>query len=510
MNLSKQDQIAFWRTLAQAFKAGKRLTDSLGEAGAASSDTAFARIAASLIGEIEAGGTLSNGMRQFPDAFDERIAKAMANAEAGGVMDLGAAQIVDALEADDLDSLSGPSPDAHVETDQAATSEAVHRLLRQAVTSRACDIHLEPTEDRRGRVRVRIDGALHDLDPLPDGMFDKVVSRIKIMADLDVAERAMPQDGRILIGEVEGKSLDLRVCIVPCCHGERVVVRLLDRGAVKFSLSRVGMTPEDTETVRKLCRLPNGVVIVNGPTGSGKTTLLYALLEEIRRDVNCVITVEDPVECFIKGVSQIQIKQQIGYTFARALRSVFRQDPDVVMVGEIRDLEVAHLCVQCALTGHLLFTTLHASTSVGAIRRMIDIGVDSFLVNSTLAGVITQRLIRMLCPKCKKPVETVAHSLPPEAGQIVSGFKDPAFCQATGCDECLGTGYHGRTAIHEILLMDNRMRQIVADSADIDAMRDAASTSGMKTLMHKGLEKAAQGITSIEEILGVTHTGANI
>jgi type II secretory ATPase GspE/PulE/Tfp pilus assembly ATPase PilB-like protein len=275
-------------------------------------------------------------------------------------------------------------------------------------------------------------------------------------------------------------------------------------------LDKLGFVPDDLEQVRKFCRLPSGLIIANGPTGCGKTTLLYSMLLAMNRDACSVFTVEDPVECALPGVSQIQIRPSVGLNFVRAGRSVLRQDTDVIMIGEIRDGEILNLTVQMALTGHLVLSTLHANTSPGAVQRMLDIGLPPFLVNSGLAAVVSLRLVRTLCPDCKQPGQPPAHSLPPEANEVFASINKPQFFAPNGCDKCRGTGYAGRTAIHEILVMDDAIRQAVVDGAGVAGIRDAALGSGMKTLIHRGLEKAAQGITSVKEVLRVVPHGPNI
>ena len=308
-----------------------------------------------------------------------------------------------------------------------------------------------------------------------------------------------------------GSAIDLRISTVPTIDGERLVARILDREAAPLlDLPKIGLINEDLEKVRQLCRLPNGIVIANGPTGSGKTTLLYSMLNEINTPERCIITVEDPVEYDLTGPAQIQISPQIGLTYARAIRSILRQDPDVIMIGELRDLETTELAVQCALTGHLMFTTLHANTSVGAIQRLLDIGLDAFMINASVKGVVSQRLVRVLCPKCRKPVKPATHSMPPEAVELIATWKDATFYGPGGCKECADTGYRGRTAIHEILVIDDRIRQLVTDGADMSAVREAACDAGFKTMMTNGLEKAAQGTTSIEEVLRVAPLGTSV
>lgn len=408
-------------------------------------------------------------------------------------------------------SLLGGEAESPDSPENAEVKKCVNLLIREAVKSRASDIHLEPTEDGCGRARLRIDGVLQDIDPPAEGLFTKVVDRITAMAAMDVEERSLPQDGRIML-DLKGESYDLRVSVIPSYHGRRMTIRVLARTvlSVDLDLAKLGLNPDDMEKVRRLCHLPHGLVIVNGPTGCGKTTALYAMLMEIDRETHSVFTVEDPVEYALPGVTQTPIRPAIGLTLARAGRHILRQDPDVIMIGEIRDSEILNLVVQMALTGHLVFSTLHASTSPGAIQRMLDIGLPPFLVNSSLAAVISLRLVRVLCADCKEPVTPAKHSMPPEAAEIIAAGGNPQFYGPKGCDKCRGMGYSGRTTIHEILIMDDRIRQVVAASGGVLALRDTAIQSGMKTLMGTGLEKAARGITSVEEVLRVVPHGPNI
>jgi len=308
---------------------------------------------------------------------------------------------------------------------------------------------------------------------------------------------------------VSGKPIDLRVSTLPTFHGERVVMRILAREAPRLDLKEIGLLDDDLARIRQLCHCPYGIVLAAGPTGSGKTTLFYAMLNEIDRDRCCVMSVEDPIEYLLDGVAQTQIRPQVGLTFARAVRQVFRQDPDVILIGEIRDAEVANLAVQCAITGHVVLTTLHADTAPGGIKRLVDMGLEPFLVNASIAGVISQRLIRMLCPECKERVEPPLHSLVPEAVELMKGAKGATFYGARGCDACNGTGYRGRTAIHEILIPDDRVKNVVASDGNLAAIREAALAAGMRTMLACGIEKAARGITSIQEVLRVIPHGPN-
>ena len=395
------------------------------------------------------------------------------------------------------------SPEAPPDSSQAV--EYVDRLLEDAVRARATDLHFDPFDEGGGQVRMRIDGVLHPVDGPAEDLFPKVVDRIKAMAAMNVTERRLPQDGRCML-DVGASRVNLLVSAVPVHSGQRVVIRMLsqDTQDILLGLSKLGFTDRDLESVRGLCHVPSGMVIANGPAGSGKTTLLYSMLMEISTPEICIMTVEDPVEISFAGIGQIQIRPQIGLTIAGAIRHTLRQDSDAIMVGEIRDLEIANLCTQCALTGHLVLTTLHANSSPGAIKRLLDMGLPPFLVSSSVVAVISTRLVRTLCPECKQPSDPPMHSMPPAAVKFISELPDTKFCGPKGCDHCRGTGYRGRTGIFEILVMNDRLRQLVTDCADIGALRSAACEEGMKTMLLDGLTKAAQGLTTVEEIIRVT------
>ena len=400
-----------------------------------------------------------------------------------------------------------PDPEVPAADKSPAAVKYVNQLLRDAVKSRASDIHLESTEDRTGRVRLRIDGRLNEI-PGPGGeLFAHVLRRVMTMAALEAADESMPQDGRTMI-KIHEQTVDIRVSAVPTLYGPRVVMRILLREGVILGLDKIGLLDDDLAQLRELCGTPSGIIICTGPTGSGTTTLLYSMLQEINREEVCVMTVEDPVEYSFAGMGQIQIRPQAGLGFERAIRHILRQDPDVIMVGEIRDLGILNACVQCALTGHLVLTTLHANTASGAIKRVMDVGIEPFLVNASITAIVAQRLVRVLCPKCRKPTDPPKHSMPPEAVELLWTLKDAEFFGPVGCEHC-HQGYRGRTGINEILMMNDPIRQIVSETADVLAIRDAACQGGMKTMLQNGLEKAARGITSIEDVIRVAPRDVN-
>jgi len=505
--------VRFWRAFGRLLSSGVPILEALDIVGEESADDEIRRASQAIVRTVRDGGAVSEALSAFPDMFGDEVRAAVILGEEKGELDKAVFRIADAVDAGDVSSLVDDAAMLEAargkDDEDAAPVKTVNLIIREAIKRRASDIHLDPTEDGRGRVRLRVDGVLHDIEPPPAGTFRTVVSRIKIMAAMDIAERRLPQDGRIML-KVEGKPCDLRVSSVPAMWGERIVMRILDREAVILDLERIGFLEDELDQVRALCHLPNGTIICNGPTGSGKTTLLYAMLNEVNRDTCCVMSVEDPVEYNLEGVAQIQIRPRLGLTFARALRSVMRQDPDVVMIGEIRDLETAHVCTQVSLTGHLLMTTLHADTSPGAVKRLLDIGIEPFLVNSTLAAAISQRLVRRLCKECRQEAKPSLHSLPPEAVAFVREHGRTTFYGPKGCDTCHGTGYRGRIAIHEILVPDEGFRQSVSGSADLTGLRQAAVAAGMRPMITCGLEKAARGITSIEEVCRVAPRGPNV
>jgi len=461
------------------------------------------RQAAQAIGRtIESGDGLEEAMRAFPALFPAEVCDAIAHAEKDGTLGDMARRIAGAIRNNDLPSLRPGADLGEVAETKSAPPvvKAVNLIIKKAIEDRASDIHIDPTEDGRGRIRLRVDGALHDSEPPPEGMYAALVSRLKIMAGMDIAERRLPQDGRVHLNVGERKY-DLRVSVVPVVHGERVVVRILSRESVRLDLARV-VRGEELETVRRLCHRSHGVVLCVGPTGSGKTTLLYSMINEVDRDRSCVMSIEDPVEYDLEGVGQIQINSRIGVTFARAMRSVMRQDPDVILLGETRNLESLQVCIQAALTGHLVMTTLHTNSAPDGLRRMIDIGLEPYLVNASVVGVIAQRLVRRLCENCRQEAAFEPSALPNAAVSFLEKHEGPLFA-AKGCDRCRGTGYRGRMAIHEIILPGPGVRRAVAAGDDVAALREAALADGMKPMLINGLEKAVLGLTSVDEVLRV-------
>jgi general secretion pathway protein E len=382
----------------------------------------------------------------------------------------------------------------------------VNLLIENAIKANASDIHIEPFEDTL-RVRYRIDGVLFDAETPPKRLRAAITSRIKIMAELNIAERRLPQDGRIRMG-LEGRRLDIRVSTIPTLHGESVVMRILDRAAILMPLDHLGFDERARRAIERVIGLPHGMLLVTGPTGSGKTTTLYGALDKINSPDKKIITIEDPVEYQLRGVNQIHVKPKIGLTFAAGLRHIVRQDPDVIMVGEIRDVETADIAIHAALTGHLVFSTLHTNDAPGALTRLLDMGVEPYLVASVLEGVLAQRLVRLICQDCRMPYE-------PDAGELRALGVDrlPAaarLSRGTGCDSCRGTGYRGRTGIYEFMGMSEDLRGLTLRKISGHEMRQRAVAEGMATLRQDGWAKCCLGITTVDEVLRVTREESEV
>jgi type II secretion system protein E len=383
---------------------------------------------------------------------------------------------------------------------EAPVVRLVNLLIEEALAADASDIHIEPFEDSL-RVRYRIDGLLYDQEAPPRRLQAALTSRIKIMAEMNIAERRLPQDGRIRVTAPGGRRVDIRVSTVPTIHGESIVMRLLDRSSVFLPFDRLGFSPRTAAAFETLIHRPHGILLVTGPTGSGKTTTLYAALHKINRPDLKIITVEDPVEYQLKGVNQIPVRPKIGLSFASGLRHIVRQDPDVIMVGEIRDLETAEIAIQAALTGHLVFSTLHTNDAPGAVTRLQDMGCEPYLVSSVLNGVLAQRLVRRICQDCRAPDH------PDPAELLGLGVSDPhgvELFRGKGCDQCRGTGYRGRTGIYELFRITDEARSLIVRKSPTGEIRHHAVDHGMATLREDGWAKACAGLTTVEEILRVS------
>ena len=416
----------------------------------------------------------------------------------------GAEQVMDEV-ADEFGSggLEEEVEDLLEATDEAPVIRLVNSLLFQAVKDRASDIHFEPGE-RSLSVRIRVDGVLREVISAPKQSQASITSRLKIMAGLNIAEKRLPQDGRIRI-KIAGKDIDIRVSTIPTSHGERVVLRLLERAAVLIDLDSLGFTRDNLQRMEKLITRPHGIILVTGPTGSGKTTTLYACLSKINSPDLNILTVEDPVEYQLDGISQMQVSPKIDLTFASGLRSFLRQDPDVIMVGEIRDVETAEIAIQASLTGHLVLSTIHTNDAAGAFTRLTDMGTEPFLVASTLVASMAQRLVRRLCKECRAPHEPLPEELrelglDPEAPEV----RAAQFYRPVGCPQCRDSGYRGRTGIYELMMVGDDIRALVMQRADAGQIRRKAMLQGMRTLRMDGALKTISGATSVEEVLRVT------
>jgi type IV pilus assembly protein PilB len=397
------------------------------------------------------------------------------------------------IDLDELKELSESNP----------VKKLLNLVLLQAIRDKASDIHFEPFENEY-KMRYRIDGVLYEMVPPPKYIAAALSSRIKVMANLDIAERRLPQDGRISL-TVQGKPVDLRVSVLPTMFGESVVLRVLDRSQVSFDLEKLGLRQEDCDLVRRLIRKPNGIIIVTGPTGCGKTTTLYSAMNELNDIKTKLITTEDPVEYDIDGLIQVQMKPDIGLTFARCLRSILRQDPDIILVGEIRDLETAEIAAQASLTGHVVFTTLHTNDAPSSIARLLDLGVEPFLVTATVEGIVAQRLVRKICEKCKTPFEPTEGQLS-ELGLTPDDIKGKKFYYGRGCNRCNNTGYKGRTGVFEIMTFNDEIRELIMNQASTNVLRAAGQKAGMRLLRDNGLAAIYDGITTIDEVVKETST----
>ena len=382
----------------------------------------------------------------------------------------------------------------------------VNQMLVRALESRASDVHIEPFENQL-KVRYRIDGILHEIDSPPRQLKAAIISRLKILAQLNIAERRLPQDGRIKT-RLGGKDVDLRIATVPTLYGESVVIRLLERGQIFTQLDTMGFPAAPLARFNEMILKPHGMILVTGPTGSGKTTTLYGALQKINDPGKKIITIEDPVEYQLGGVNQIHVKPQIGLTFANGLRSIVRQDPDVIMVGEIRDAETAEIAVQAALTGHLVFSTLHTNDAAGAISRLLEMGVQDYLLSSSLLGVLAQRLVRRLCPTCRKEVPFAGVEGIPAELEFQNGNTFMTVWEAVGCAACSGTGYLGRVGIFELLPVTSEICKVIVQRADAGAIRNLAIQQGMRLLRDDGWDKVRQGVTTLAEVLRVTREEA--
>ena len=386
------------------------------------------------------------------------------------------------------------------DTSDAPVVKLVNLIITEAVQLRASDIHIEPFEDRV-RIRYRIDGRLVERDNPPRRLLGAILSRIKILSKLDIAERRRPQDGRIKL-TADGKDYDLRVSVLPTNHGQSVVMRILDKDNIRVGIRQLGLSDHDFRQFKNLIRRPNGIILVTGPTGSGKTTTLYASLNELNRPDTKIITAEDPVEYYLSGINQVEIRHSIGLDFARVIRAMLRQAPNVILVGEMRDTETAQMGIQASLTGHLVFSTLHTNDAPGAITRMIDMGVPAYLVASSIIAVLAQRLVRVNCPKCKQPYQPLDTQIE-AAGITPEQLKGATFMRGRGCANCQKSGYKGRLGIFELMVMTGKIRDLAFQGAPTQEIRRAAVSQGMHVMFDDGVAKALRGVTTLDEVFRV-------
>lgn len=401
------------------------------------------------------------------------------------------------VDSDDYDEIAKDGD--NIEVEKAPVVRLVNTIISGAIKARASDIHIEAYE-KTAKVRYRVDGELKDVISPPKSSHAAIVARIKILGGMDIAEKRIPQDGRIET-VVEGKPIDMRISVLPTVYGEKVVIRILDRSSIILTKEQLGFTEHNIELFDKIIKAPEGIILLTGPTGSGKTTTLYAVLSELNKPNLNIITVEDPVEYRLEGVNQMQVNTKAGLTFASGLRSILRQDPDIIMVGEIRDSETAEIATKAAITGHVVLSTIHTNDSVSTVFRLIDMGIETFMVSSSLVGIIAQRLVKKICIHCKE-------KKPPTFEEMMMlGLEKPVFLhKGKGCNVCGGSGYYGRTAIHEVLVVDKTVRNMISKGMDADAIKDEAIRCGMKTLSESCKELVLEGITTIEEMLKVTYS----
>ncbi len=407
--------------------------------------------------------------------------------------------------ADDVNIIGGADEDVDRRglEDEAPIIRIVNVIIQQAIKDRASDIHVEP--DRRGvRVRYRIDGVLHEVMNVPKYVHAPLVSRIKIMGDMNIAERRLPQDGRIHV-RVEGKDYDLRVSTLPTVFGEKVVARILDQSSILIGLNKLGMLPDMQAQLESIIVQPNGMILSTGPTGSGKTTTQYSILNKLNSVEKNITTIEDPVEYQLSGLNQTQVNTRAGVTFASALRAFLRQDPDIIMVGEIRDLETAETAVQASLTGHLVLSTLHTNDAPSAVARLVDMGVEPFLIAASVIGVLAQRLGRRICQNCKEPYKPPVEALR-RINFPLEALDDVVLYRGRGCEQCRHTGYRGRVGIYELMLMNEEIQDLIVRRAPLSELKRAALAAGMKTLKMDGFQKVLEGLTTVEEVMRVVFT----
>lgn len=506
----RSEMVRFFRQFGLLMSSGVPVLESLTILKAEVRHEELRAATEQIIADIQAGTTVSASLAKLPGVFSNGLVAIMRSGEISGQMDKFCLRAADGLESKAIPVGNPPGVTYDRQSTMSVPAAAkgpeiaaqLNEIILRAVEARASDIHFEPAESG-GQVRLRVDGAMQTPTPLDRNAYDAVISRIKILSDLDTAEKRRPMDGRIVLN-VKDRKLDLRVSFVPMVLGAAVTMRILDRQAVMLDMEKMGASAEDTATLRSWTQQPNGLYIVTGPTGSGKTTLLYALLKEAARPSRKVLSAENPVEYILPGILQAEMRPNLGLTFPALLRSFLRMDPDVIMLGEIRDRDALYVITQAVLTGHLVLTTLHTNSAAAAPQRLVDIGLEPYLVGDTLRGVAGMRLVRKVCGGCKAAVR------PEQLDALVAGLSDGdalrkgEYVRGKGCDKCRGTGYRGRTAIYEIMPVTPALRGLIVRGATVKEVQAEAVRAGMATMRHDGLRKAANGLTTVEEVMQVT------
>lgn len=514
MDATAKELVVFWRKLGRLLESGVPILHAMDVIRQETANSELQRAIDGIHASIKEGGSFHEGLSKTPNLFPLSVRTIIKAADAAGRMDKAIFEIAEGIEEGSLlpegaepllvaNAVAPKTEEADAAGGGATTGgddseipviKLASSILHDAWKARASDIHLESSNGDL-RVRVRIDGVLRDMPVVEGRLAGAVISRLKIMANMKVAEQGLPQDGRIQLN-IQGQSVDLRVCVIPCMDGENMVLRILPAPAQLPKLEAHGFTAPKLALLRSWLAKSYGLILVVGPTGCGKTTTLYSMVEELNRPEVKILTAEDPVGYHIQGVSQMQIRPSLGLTCAAALRAILRQDPDVIMATEIRDLDSANILIHAVLTGHLVMSTLHTPDTSEALQRLTDIGVEPFLIDSTLIGIISQRLVRMVCPKCKEEYQ-------PES-RVCGSIKLPPgarFFRGKGCEHCSQTGYRGRTVIHELLEMDDSLRKAVKEEAGPARFRELACRAGMVSLRDDGIAKAREGITTLEEVL---------
>ncbi len=490
---------SFWQKFGTLIESGIPVLRSLSAIEKEITDKKFKVVLQDIKTMITSGKNMLEAISEHPEYFPPSVQEMVNAGEVTGTLDKYSLKIAKGLEDGTfkIGQTQTTEKISAIEVDKLPEVKVTNLIIMQAVKDRASDIHIEWLKDKM-RVRYRIGGVLKEIaSQPPKELQEALISRIKIMAGMDVAEKRLPQDGRIKLN-IEGKDLDLRVSVVPYITGESITMRILDRSVRLLPLEKLGFSEQNLKMLRNWSKKRFGIIIVTGPTGCGKTTALYTLIQELNQEGVKITTVEDPVEYQFDGINQLQMNPRIGLTFAHSIRSQLRQDPDIMMVGELRDLETFEIIIQASLIGHLVFTALHTNDAPGAVRRLLDMGVEPFLLNNALTGIVSQRLVRIICKECKeeyKPENWVMDSLKTD--------KDIKFFRGKGCKKCNNSGYRGRTAIYELLEIDDNMKSLIAQDAGLEKLRKQAVESGMITLREDGIDKVKQGITTIEEVLRV-------